>query len=212
VSDAEAVERFAELVSAEHGVPDIVVNNAGVGQAGFFLDTPAEEFDRVLDINLGGVVNGCRSFASRLVERGLGGHIVNVASMAAYTPVNSMNAYCTSKAAVYMFSDCLRAELDAAGIGLTTVCPGIINTDIVKTTRFHAPPGSEARMEAQRKKAEKGFALRRYGPDKVAKAIVSAVKKDKPIRPVAPEAYFVYGVAHALPQAMRSSARGGSLL
>ena len=212
VADAEAVERFAEQVCAEHGVPDIVVNNAGVAQAGFFLDTPAEEFDRVLDINLGGVVNGCRSFARRLVDRGTGGHIVNVSSMAAYTPVNAMNAYCTSKAAVYMFSDCLRAELDAAGIGLTTVCPGLINTNIISTARLNVPAAKQAAAEARREQTEKAFAVRRYGPDKVARAIVSAVKKNKPIRPVTPEAYFVYGVAHALPQAMRSSARGGNIL
>ena len=207
VSDADAVERFAERVCADHGVPDIVVNNAGVGQAGFFLDTPAEEFDRVLDINLGGVVNGCRSFARRLLERGTGGHIVNVASMAAYSPQQMMNAYCTSKAAVYMFGDCLRAELDSAGIGLTTVCPGVIDTNIVSTTRFDVPAGQKAQAEACRKHIEKMFAARRYGPEKVAKAIVSAVKKNKPIRPVSPEAYFVYGAAHALPQAMRSVAR-----
>jgi NAD(P)-dependent dehydrogenase (short-subunit alcohol dehydrogenase family)/pimeloyl-ACP methyl ester carboxylesterase len=212
VSDADAVERFAEQVCADHGVPDIVVNNAGVGHAGFFLETPAEEFDRVLDINLGGVVNGCRSFGRRLVERGTGGHIVNVASMAAYMPINSMNAYCTSKAAVYMFSDCLRAELDAAGIGLTTVCPGVIDTNIISTTRFNVPASRENRVEARRKQTEKVFAARRYGPDKVAKAIVSAVKKNKPIRPVALEAHFVYGAAHALPPAMRSAARGGNLL
>ena len=115
VADAEAVERFAEQVSAEHGVPDIVVNNAGVGQAGLFLDTPREEYDRVLDINFGGVVNCCRSFGRRLVDRGTGGHIVNVSSMAAYSPQQMMNAYATSKAAVFMFGDCLRAELDSAG-------------------------------------------------------------------------------------------------
>ena len=188
-------------------MPDIVVNNAGIGQAGAFLDTPREEYDRVLDINFGGVVNGCRSFASRIVDRGTGGHIVNVASMAAYSPVQSMNAYATSKAAVYMFSDCLRAELDSAGIGLTTVCPGVIDTDIVHTTRFDAPAGKEGQVEARRAQLEKVFAARRYGPDKVAKAIVTAVKKNKPIRPVAPEAYFVYGVAHLLPQVMRSAAR-----
>jgi len=207
VADADAVERFAEQICTEHGVPDIVVNNAGIGQAGAFLDTPREEYDRVLDINFGGVVNGCRSFASRMVDRGTGGHIVNVASMAAYSPVQSMNAYATSKAAVYMFSDCLRAELDSAGIGLTTVCPGVIDTDIVHTTRFDAPAGKEGQVEARRAQLEKVFAARRYGPDKVAKAIVTAVKKNKPIRPVAPEAYFVYGVAHLLPQVMRSAAR-----
>jgi NAD(P)-dependent dehydrogenase (short-subunit alcohol dehydrogenase family) len=207
VSDADAVEQFAEQVSAEHGVPDIVVNNAGVGQAGLFLDTPREEFDRVLAINFGGVVNCCRSFGRRLVDRGTGGHIVNISSMAAYSPQQSMNAYSTSKAAVFMFGDCLRAELDHAGVGLTTVCPGVINTNIVHTTRFDVPDGKQAKVEARRAQIEKAFAARRYGPDKVAKAIVSAVKKNKPIRPVAPEAYFVYGVAHLLPQAMRSSAR-----
>ena len=115
VADADAVERFAEQVCAEHGVPDIVVNNAGVGHAGMFLDTPRDEYDRVLDINFGGVVNGCRSFGRRLVDRGTGGHIVNVSSMAAYSPQQSMNAYATSKAAVFMFGDCLRAELDSGG-------------------------------------------------------------------------------------------------
>jgi NAD(P)-dependent dehydrogenase (short-subunit alcohol dehydrogenase family) len=208
VADADAVERFAEEVSATHGVPDIVVNNAGVGQAGLFLDTPREQFDRIIDINFGGVVNCCRSFGRRLVDRGTGGHIVNVASMAAYAPQQSMNAYSTSKAAVFMFGDCLRAELDQAGIGLTTVCPGVIDTNIVHTTRFDVPAGKQAKVEARRSQIEKAFAARRYGPEKVAKAIVSAVKKNKPIRPVTPEAYFLYGVAHLLPQAMRSTARG----
>jgi NAD(P)-dependent dehydrogenase (short-subunit alcohol dehydrogenase family)/pimeloyl-ACP methyl ester carboxylesterase len=208
VADADAVERFAEEVCATHGVPDIVVNNAGVGQAGLFLDTPREEYDRVIDINFGGVVNCCRSFGRRLVDRGTGGHIVNVASMAAYAPQQSMNAYSTSKAAVFMFGDCLRAELDQAGVGLTTVCPGVIDTNIVHTTRFDVPAGKQAKVEARRAQIEKAFAARRYGPEKVAKAIVSAVKKNKPIRPVTPEAYFVYGAAHLLPQAMRSTARG----
>lgn len=208
VADAEAVEAFAEQVCTEHGVPDIVVNNAGIGHAGSFLDTPPEQFDRVLDINLGGVVNGCRAFARRLVERGTGGYIVNVSSMAAYAPLQAMNAYCTSKAAVYMFSDCLRAELDAAGIMLTTICPGVINTNIVHTTRFDAPAGKDGQVDRRREQFEKMFAARRYGPDKVAKAIVSSVKKNKPIRPVAPEAYLLYGTSRVLPQALRSAARG----
>jgi NAD(P)-dependent dehydrogenase (short-subunit alcohol dehydrogenase family)/pimeloyl-ACP methyl ester carboxylesterase len=207
VSDAEAVEAFAERVTVEHGVPDIVVNNAGIGQAGGFLDTPAEEFDRVLNINLGGVVNGCRSFGRRLVERGTGGHIVNVASMAAYTPLQSLNAYCTSKAAAYMFSDCLRAEFDAAGVGLTTICPGVINTNIINTTRFDAPVGKSEQVDDRRGQLGKLFGLRHYGPDKVADAILSSVKKNKPIRPVAPEAYAFYGISRLAPQALRSVAR-----
>jgi NAD(P)-dependent dehydrogenase (short-subunit alcohol dehydrogenase family)/pimeloyl-ACP methyl ester carboxylesterase len=208
VSDVHAVETFAERVSTEHGVPDIVVNNAGIGQAGQFLDTPAEQFDRVIDVNLGGVVNGSRAFGRRLVERGTGGHIVNVSSMAAYAPLQSLNAYCTSKAATYMFSDCLRAELAAADVGLTTICPGLIDTNIVSTTRFDAPVGKQAEnVDDRRGQLNKMFALRRYGPDKVADAILSSVKKNKPIRPVAPEAYALYGVSRLLPQALRSTAR-----
>ncbi len=212
VADAAAVEAFAEQVCVQHGVPDIVVNNAGVGHAGFFLDTPADEFDRVLDINFGGVVNGCRSFGRRLVERGTGGHIVNIASMASYTPVSVMNAYCTSKAAVFMFSDCLRAELDSAGVGITTICPGVIGTNIVDTTRFSLPQGRSREAETLRARAKRGFSVRRYGPEKVAAAIVNAVKKNKAVRPVTPEAYAVYGIAHAAPQAMRSAARGGNIV
>ncbi len=212
VADSAAVEAFAEQVCAQHGVPDVVVNNAGVGHAGFFLDTPAEEFDRVLDINFGGVVNGCRSFGKRLADRGTGGHIVNVASMASYSPLSVMNAYCTSKAAVFMFSDCLRAELDSAGIGLTTICPGVIGTNIIDSTRFSLPEGRNQDVAALRVRAKKGFAVRRYGPEKVAKAIVGAVKANKAVRPVAPEAHFLYGVAHVLPQAMRSGARGGNIV
>ncbi|ORB69482.1 SDR family oxidoreductase [Mycobacterium scrofulaceum] len=207
VSDAGAVEAFAERVSAEHGVPDIVVNNAGIGQAGGFLDTPAEQFDRVLDVNLGGVVNGCRSFARRMVERGTGGYIVNVSSMAAYAPLQSLNAYCTSKAATYMFSDCLRAELDAAGVGLTTICPGVIDTNIINTTRFDAPAGKGEQVDGRRGQLGKMFALRHYGPDKVANAILSSVQKKKPIRPVAPEAYALYGFSRLAPQGLRNFAR-----
>ncbi|MFM9033253.1 MAG: SDR family oxidoreductase [Mycobacterium sp.] len=208
VADAGAVERFAERVCAEHGVPDIVVNNAGIGIAGAFLDTPAEEFDRVLDVNLGGVVNGCRSFARRLVERGTGGHIVNVASMAAYAPLSSLSAYCTSKAAVYMFSDCLRAELDAAGVGLTTICPGLINTNIVSATGFHAPDGRDSAVPVRRAQLERMFELRRYPPEKVAAAILAAVRSGKAVRPVTPEAYLLYGTSRWFPPVLRSTARG----
>lgn len=208
VADADAVEAFAEQVCVAHGVPDIVVNNAGIGVAGAFLDTPPEQFDRVLEVNLGGVVNGCRSFGRRLVARGTGGHIVNVASMAAYAPLSSLNAYCTSKAAVYMFSDCLRAELDAAGVGLTTICPGLVNTNIVSATGMHAPTGRESAVAGRRAQLERMFELRRYGPEKVAAAILSAVRANTAVRPVTPEAYLLYGTARVLPPVLRSTARG----
>ena len=107
-----------------------------------------------------------------------------------------------------MFSDCLRAELDAAGIGLTTVCPGVVNTNIVSATDMHPPPGRQAAAAGRRARLEKMFAMRDYPPEKVAAAILSAVAGNKAVRPVTPEAYLLYGTSRLLPQALRSTARG----
>ena len=153
------------------GCPTSWSTTRASGRRGSSSKTPADQWDRVLDVNLGGVVNGCRAFGKRLVDRGTGGHVVNVTSMAAYAPAKLLNAYCTSKAAAYMFSDCLRAEFDVAGIGLTTVCPGVIDTNIVHTTRFDIPERTNDKLESRREDIEKMFGRRRYGPDKVAKAI-----------------------------------------
>ena len=107
-----------------------------------------------------------------------------------------------------MFSDCLRAELAAAGVGLTTICPGLINTNIVSATGFHAPEGRGSAVPARRAQLERMFDLRRYGPEKVAEAILTSVRKNKAVRPVAPEAYLLYGTSRLLPQVLRSTARG----
>ncbi|MFC9966628.1 SDR family oxidoreductase [Nocardia ignorata] len=205
VSDEDAVRAHADTVIAAHGVPDILINNAGVGQAGGFLDTPAEEFDRVLRINLGGVVNGCRAFGSAMAERGLGGHIVNLSSMAAYSPQRDMSAYATSKSAVFMFSDCLRAELADRGISVSTVCPGIVHTNIVATTRIS---GVSAEVEAAtQRKFDKLYERRGYTPDKVADQIVRAVRERRDIVPVTPESWLQYRVNRIAPGAVRFAAR-----
>lgn len=190
VSDESAVQEHAEEVAAIHGVPDVVVNNAGIAQVAPFLRTPSESFKRVLDINLFGVINGSRAFGRLMSDRGLGGHIVNVSSMAAYTPQQGFSAYSTSKSAVFTFSDCLRAELAAEGIGVTTVCPGIVHTNIVRTTEFS---GVSADQQDRRQRLfDTAYRLRRYPPSKVAKAIVAAVQHNRAVVPVTPEAWAAY--------------------
>lgn len=111
VSDEQAMEKLADKVAAEYGVVDVLVNNAGIGLSGSFFDTTAEDWRKVLDVNLWGVIHGCRLFGKQMAERGQGGHIVNTASAAAYQPSKALPAYSTSKAAVLMLSECLRAEL-----------------------------------------------------------------------------------------------------
>ncbi|MBA0045993.1 SDR family oxidoreductase [Mycobacteroides sp. LB1] len=190
VADEAAINAHAEEVVARHGVPDVLVNNAGVGAAGGFLETPPEEFRRVIDINLYGVVNGSRVFGAKMAERGLGGHIVNLSSMAAYSPQKAFTAYSTSKSAVFMFSDCLRADLAAHNIGVTTICPGVVHTNIVATTKIS---GVSAEEESRMQQAgDKAYAMRRYGPEKVARQIVNAVRKNKQVVPVTPEARLQY--------------------
>ncbi|MEU7141051.1 SDR family oxidoreductase [Nocardia sp. NPDC046473] len=197
VSDADAVTAHAEIVLETHGVPDILINNAGIGQAGGFFDTSAAEFDRVMRINLGGVLNGCRAFGSAMAERGLGGHIVNLSSMAAYSPQQGFSAYSTSKSAVFMFSDCLRAELAGRGISVHTICPGIVHTNIVATTRFSGVSAEEEKAKQQR--YDNLYRKRSYGPEKVAEQIVRAVEKDRSIVPVTPEARLQYHFSRLAP-------------
>ncbi|WP_433578755.1 SDR family oxidoreductase [Nocardia brasiliensis] len=197
VADQAAVQEHAAVVLETHGVPDILINNAGIGQAGGFFDTSAAEFDRVMRINLGGVVNGCRAFGSAMAERGLGGHIVNLSSMAAYSPQQNFSAYSTSKSAVFMFSDCLRAELAGRGISVHTICPGIVHTNIVANTRFSGVSAEEEKRKQE--KYDNLYRKRSYGPEKVAEQIVRAVEKDRSIVPVTPEARLQYHFSRLAP-------------
>lgn len=205
VSDEAAVQAFAAEVDERHGTPDVLVNNAGIGHAGNFLDTSSEDFQRVMDVNFNGVVYGCRAFAPRMVAQGTGGHIVNLSSAAAFTPMKAFGPYASSKSAVFMFSDCLRAELAPAGIGVTTVCPGIVHTNITATTHFSGVSAEdEARKQA---KADRLYRRRGYTPDKVARQIVKAVRRKQDVLPVTPEAYQAYYTRRFAPGLTRRMAR-----
>jgi NAD(P)-dependent dehydrogenase (short-subunit alcohol dehydrogenase family) len=137
VSDEAAMEKLAAKVDELYGVVDVLVNNAGIGWSGSFFDTTSDDWRRVLDVNLWGVIHGCRLLGQRMAARGQGGHIVNVASAAGYVPSKVLPAYGTSKAAVLMLSECLRAELAGRDIGVTAICPGI-------PLRRNYPPGNVA--------------------------------------------------------------------
>jgi NAD(P)-dependent dehydrogenase (short-subunit alcohol dehydrogenase family)/pimeloyl-ACP methyl ester carboxylesterase len=205
VADVSAMEDFAKRVLADHGVPDIVVNNAGIGIAGPFLDTTAADWERIVDINLLGVVHGCRLFGTAMAERREGGHIVNVASAAAFTPSRTLGAYAATKAAVLMLSECLRAELDHDGIGVSAICPGIVNTPI--TTSTHYVGISTAAEADKRQRVSKMYARRNFPPSKVAAAIVRAVRTNAPVVPVAPEAVGARFLSRLSPGAMRRFAK-----
>ncbi|NEA24551.1 SDR family NAD(P)-dependent oxidoreductase, partial [Actinomadura bangladeshensis] len=205
VSDATAMEDFAKAVLHEHGVPDVVVNNAGIGMAGSFFDHSTDDWRKVLDVNLWGVVHGSRLFAAQMAERGQGGHIVNTASAAAFTPSRALPAYATSKAAVLMLSECLRAELKGKGIGVSAICPGIVDTGITRTARFVGRGEDEENRDRER--AARAYARRGYGPERVAEQIVAAVRNDRAVVPVTPEARLAHLASRVAPGALRLLAR-----
>lgn len=205
VSDGPAMDAFAAQVVAEHDVPDILVNNAGVGHHGTFLATTEKEWQRVLDVNLWGVIHGCRAFGTLMAERGEGGHIVNLASAAAYLPSKVLAAYATSKAAVAMLSDCLRAELAESGVGVSVICPGIVNTNITRTTTFSGL--SAAEQEARRGHVSGLYARRNYPPEKVADQIVHAVLRKRAMVPVTVEAKAARLLGRVSPGLLRAAAR-----
>ncbi|GGS88152.1 short chain dehydrogenase [Streptomyces chromofuscus] len=205
VSDEQAMVKLAERVAAEYGVVDVLVNNAGIGLSGSFLDTTPEDWRKVLDVNLWGVIHGCRLFGRQMAERGQGGHIVNTASAAAFQPSRALPAYSTSKAAVLMLSECLRAELAGQGIGVTAVCPGIVNTNITATARFAGVDAAEEQRRRQR--TARLYGLRNYPPEKVADAILRAVVRNEAVAPVTPEARGAYLLSRFLPGALRRLAR-----
>ncbi|MGW5633377.1 SDR family oxidoreductase [Streptomyces sp. NPDC003832] len=205
VSDEQAMEKLAEKVAAEYGVVDVLVNNAGIGLAGPFLDTTPEDWRKVLDVNLWGVIHGCRLFGRQMAARGQGGHIVNTASAAAYQPSRALPAYSTSKAAVLMLSECLRAELAEQGIGVTAICPGLVNTNITSTARF---AGVDAEEEARRqKRSARLYGLRNYPPENVAEAILKGIVDNAALVPVTPEAHGARWLSRYAPGLLRRLAR-----
>jgi NAD(P)-dependent dehydrogenase (short-subunit alcohol dehydrogenase family) len=147
VTQMDQLTRFANSTFDTLGRVDVLVNNAGVGVSGALLDVPLEEFRRVVEINLMGVVHGCYAFLPRMRDAASPAHVVNIASMAGYWAAPMMTSYHATKFGVVGFSSSLRAELAEHNIGVTVICPGVINTPIVRTTRMFgllAPVSPEA--------------------------------------------------------------------
>lgn len=205
VSDEAAMEKLAGKVAAEYGTVDVLVNNAGIGLSGSFLSTTTEDWKKVLDVNLWGVIHGCRLFGQQMADRGQGGHIVNTASAAAFQPSKILPAYGASKAAVLMLSECLRAELAAQDIGVTAICPGIVNTNITATARFTGVSADEEKR--RRAKSSRLYGMRNYPPEKVADAILRAVARNEAVVPVTPEARGAHLLSRFSPRALRALAR-----
>lgn len=206
VADRDAMREFAAAVHARIDAVDILMNNAGVGLGAGFLDTSLDDWEWIVGINLKGVIHGCHFFIPPMVARGRGGHVINIASAAAFVASEALTAYSTTKYGVFGLSEALRDELQRHRIGVTAVCPGIINTPITASSPLRGAnntPEMRQRMIAI-------YQRRNYGPERVARNILKAVQRNRAVAPISPEAWAIYYLKRVAPGLVARLNRNGS--
>lgn len=160
VTDRGSMERFVDSVEERLGPLEVMINNAGILLVGPFLEEDDSATERQFAVNVMGVVHGMRVALPRMRERGRG-HLVNIASSASWVAPPGEVTYSATKHAVLALTDGVREELEGAGIELTGVFPGLVDTELAVGTK---PP--------------KGSKL--ISPDDVARVVVAAIRKPRP--------------------------------
>lgn len=199
VANREQMSAFADAVHAQRPAVDILMNNAGVAIGGPFLDTSLPDWDWILGINLMGVIHGCHFFVPAMVRRRAGGHVINVSSAAGYSASSALAAYNATKFGVLGLTEALWEELQPHGIGVTAVCPGLIDTPITRNARL---VGEMDKPEV-REEMVSGYQRRGYGPERVATNILKAVQRDRLVAPISIEAWGLYYLKRFAPGIMR---------
>ena len=195
VSDRTAMRNFAVEVHAEIEAVDILINNAGVALIGDFRATSLEDWDWILGINLMGVIHGLHYFLPPMLTRGAGGHIVNISSVAGFLAPSLLCAYSTTKFGVFALSEALRAELKPHGIGVTAVCPGVIDTAIAERARFRSTlEDPAARQEFLGRSTRVSVP-----PELVASKILKAIARNRAVAPVTAGAWLSYYLKRLAP-------------
>jgi NAD(P)-dependent dehydrogenase (short-subunit alcohol dehydrogenase family) len=185
VSRAEDVERLARETYAGFGAAHVVCNNAGVAVIGAVHEHTLADWQWVIDVNLWGVIHGVRAFLPRMLAGGDEGHIVNTASMAGLTTAPFMSVYDVTKHGVVALSESLYKELQVTGapIGVSVVCPGLINTAIMRSARNRPDALAEAGKTGPAAQAF-GQALADrlsggYPPSEVAEQVVQGIREGR---------------------------------
>ncbi len=199
VSSAEEMRAFAVEVHQQVEAVDILMNNAGVAIGGPFLSTSLEDWKWILGINTLGVVHGCHFFIPNMVQRGKGGHVVNVSSAAGYSASSVLAAYNATKFSVLGLSEALWEELHPHSIGVTAICPGLIDTPITRNARLVG----EMNKPERREEMVQGYRRRGYTPERVARNILKAVEKNRLVAPISPEAWALYYMKRFAPWLLR---------
>ena len=190
VSREDALQAAAEWLQREWGGVDVVINNAGVAQMGGIAETTLDDWRWAVDINLLGVVRGCKVFAPLLRTQG-GGQLVNIASMAGLVHMPNAAAYNATKAAVVALSETLQLELEPDGIRVSVVCPAFFRTDLARNMRAANP-----QLEGMTKRLVERA---RIGADEIAERIFAGIERGDPHILTHPEARRFWRLKRMLP-------------
>jgi NAD(P)-dependent dehydrogenase (short-subunit alcohol dehydrogenase family) len=176
-SKLEEVEGFAERFFQEWDHVDILCSNAGVGQGGWYEETPLEDWEWVLGINLWGAIYMMHAFTPRMIERRQGS-ILLTASDAGLVAMPGMTPYTASKYAVVGMGETLRIELSVHNIKVSLLCPGDIDTNIIRDGRvlLYDKSGRSAKAEI-----EKYYETKGVPPSVVATAALRGLERDRAI-------------------------------
>ncbi|HEY8358547.1 MAG TPA: SDR family oxidoreductase, partial [Ramlibacter sp.] len=177
VTDREAMARAADEAERVFSKVHVLCNNAGVIAWPAVESATYSDWDWMMGVNVGGVVNGIVTFLPRLMRHGEGGHIVNTASMAALAPLPGKSAiYTASKYAVRGLSESLRLSLGGQGIGVTTLCPGLTRSNIAESAKLRPDAAlADAAAEGAPKKSLADIGM---DPLELAQAVLKAVLRN----------------------------------
>lgn len=172
ITSKEQMSQLPSAVLAVHGKVNLLINNAGITYQKSFATHTMEDWEKIVGINWWGVLYGCHYFLPALREAD-GAHIVNLSSMNAFVGLPTQTSYCATKAAVKLLSEAMWAEMEKLNIGVTSVHPGAIKTDMIQATLKN----SDDQLAAQR-----NYELaQKIGvtPEYVAQRIIKAVEKNR---------------------------------
>ncbi len=171
VTDADAVDSVVGEVAQRHGRLDFMFNNAGIAIFGNAKDMTREDWQRLVDINIRGVIHGVSAAYPIMIEQG-SGHILNTASAAGLAPTPGGTGYSMTKHAVVGLSTSLRAEANLYGVRVSAICPGFIDTPIVQNAKM---------INIDRDQAMREFKLKFHSPVALAERVMAGAERNQPI-------------------------------
>ncbi len=172
VGDYQSMASFAKDVHEAYGSLDILINVAGIALYSQIEDILHSDWEKVINVNVWGVIHGLECFVPEMIRAGRGGHIVNVSSAAGILGFPWHILYGGTKHMLVGMSESLRYDLRKHNIGVSVVCPGLVNTELVQTVIIHARTEETDKLRAYAPKMA-------IAPEKVAASIIQAIRTGK---------------------------------